>query len=39
MYASPKIIRVIKLRRGRLAEHVARMKEMRIVYKILVGKT
>jgi hypothetical protein len=35
LYASPNIIRVIKLRRIRLAGHVALIGEMRNVYKIL----
>jgi hypothetical protein len=38
MKTSPNIIRVIKLRRVRWAGHVARIEEMRNVYKILVGK-
>jgi hypothetical protein len=38
LYTSPNIIRVIKSRRIRWAEHVARMGEMRNVYKILIGK-
>jgi hypothetical protein len=38
LYSSPDIIRVIKLRRMRWARHVARMGEMRNMYKILVGK-
>jgi hypothetical protein len=37
-YASPNIIRVIKSRKMRLMEHVARIGEMRNAYKILVGK-
>jgi len=37
LYASPNIIRVIKSRRVRWAEQVARMREMGNVY-ILVGK-
>jgi len=37
-YTSPNIVRVIKSRRMRLAEHVAHMGEMRKVYRILVGK-
>jgi hypothetical protein len=35
---SPNIIRQIKSRRVRWAEHVARMGEERKVYKVLVGK-
>ena len=38
LYSSPKIVRVIKSRRMRLAGHVARMGEGRRVYRILVGK-
>jgi len=38
MYSSPNIIRVIKSRRMRLAGHVARMRERKDAYKILVGK-
>jgi len=38
MYSSPIIFRVIKSRRMRCAGHVARMRERRGVYKILVGK-
>jgi hypothetical protein len=38
LYSSPSIIRMIKSRRIRLAGHVARMGEMRIAYRILVGK-
>jgi hypothetical protein len=34
----PNIIRIIKSRRKRLAEHVARIGEMRNTYRILVGK-
>jgi hypothetical protein len=34
LYASPNIIRVIKVN---LAEHVERMGEMRNAYKILIG--
>jgi len=35
---TPNIVRVIKSRRMRWAEHVARMGEERGVYRILVGK-
>jgi hypothetical protein len=35
---SPSIIRIINLRRMRWAGHVARMRETRNAYKILVGK-
>jgi hypothetical protein len=37
MYSSPSIIRVIKSRRMRWAEHAARMGERRIAYRILMG--
>jgi len=38
LYSSPNIVRVIKSRRMRWAEHVARMGEERGVYRFLVGK-
>ena len=38
IYRSPNIIRVIKSRRLRWAGHVARMEEVRSVFKILTGK-
>jgi len=38
LYCSPNIVRVIKSRRMRWAEHVARMGEERVVYRVLVGK-
>jgi hypothetical protein len=38
LYSSPDVIRQIKSRRMRWAEHVARMGEGRNVYKVLVGK-
>jgi hypothetical protein len=38
LYSSPSIIRIIKSRRMRWAGHVARMGEMRNVYRLLVGK-
>jgi hypothetical protein len=38
LYASSNIIRVIKSRRMRWVEYVARMGEMRNSYNILVGK-
>jgi hypothetical protein len=38
LYASPSIIRIIKLRRMRWAGHVARMGEKRHAYRLLVGK-
>jgi hypothetical protein len=39
LYASPNIIRVIKLRKEKWAEHVARIGEMRNAYNISVGKS
>ena len=38
LYSSPSIVRVIKSRRVRWAGHVARMRERRGVYRVLVGK-
>jgi hypothetical protein len=38
LYSSPNIVRVIKSRRMRWAEHVARMEEGRGIYRILVGR-
>jgi hypothetical protein len=38
LYCSPNVVRVIKWRRIRWAEHVARMGEKRGVYRVLVGK-
>jgi hypothetical protein len=38
LYSSPSIIRVIKARRVRWAGHVARMREVRGAYNILVGR-
>ena len=38
LYSSPNIVRVIKSRRMRWAEHVARMGEERGAYRVLVGK-
>jgi hypothetical protein len=38
LYSSPSISRMIKVRRMRLAGHVARMREKRNAYRILVGK-
>jgi hypothetical protein len=38
LYSSPKLIRVIKSRRMRWAGHVARMREGRGAYRILVGR-
>jgi hypothetical protein len=38
LYCSPKVNRVIKSRRMRWAEHVARMGERRDAYRVLVGR-
>jgi hypothetical protein len=38
LYSSPTIVRVIKSRRTRWTEHVARMGEGRDMYRVLVGK-
>ena len=38
MYRSPNIVRAIKSRRLRWAEHVARMEEGRSPFKMLTGK-
>jgi hypothetical protein len=38
LYSSPNIVRVIKSRRMRGAKHVARMRQDRGVYSVLVGK-
>jgi hypothetical protein len=38
VYSSPSIIRKIKSRRMRWADHVARMGEKRNAYRLLVGK-
>jgi hypothetical protein len=38
LYSSPDIIRQVKSRRMRWAGHVARMREGRKVYRVLVGK-
>jgi hypothetical protein len=38
LYSSPTIKRVIKSRRMRWARHIARMAEVRGVYRVLVGK-
>jgi hypothetical protein len=38
LYSSPNIVRVIKSRKMRWAEHVARMGEGRGVYRVLVGR-
>jgi hypothetical protein len=39
LYSSPSIVRVIKARRMRWAGHVARMREVRGAYIILVGRS
>jgi hypothetical protein len=38
LYSSPSIIRIIKARRKRWAGHVARMRDRRNSYRLLVGK-
>jgi hypothetical protein len=38
LYSSPSIIRIMKSRRMRWAEHVARMGEKRNSYRLLVGR-
>jgi hypothetical protein len=38
LYSSPSVIRIIKPRRMRWAIHVARMREKRNAYRLLVGK-
>jgi hypothetical protein len=38
LYSSPNIVRVIKSRRMRWAGHVARMREGRGIYRVLVGR-
>jgi hypothetical protein len=38
LYSSPSIIRIIKLRKIRWAGHVARMRQKRSVYRLLMGK-
>ena len=38
LYRSPNIVRVIKSRRMRWVGHVARMREWRGIYRVLVGK-
>jgi hypothetical protein len=38
LYSSPSIIRIIRSRRMKWAEHVAQMGEKRNVYRLLVGK-
>jgi hypothetical protein len=39
LYSSPGVIRIMKARRMRWAEHVERMGEKRNAYRLLVGKT
>jgi hypothetical protein len=38
LYSLPNIVRVVKSRRMRCAEHVARIGEDRVVHRVLVGK-
>ena len=38
LYSLPNIVRVVKSRRMRWAGHVARMRQGRVVYRVLVGK-
>jgi hypothetical protein len=38
LYCSPNMVRVIKSRTMRWAGHVTRMRERRVVYRVLVGK-
>jgi len=38
LYSSPNIVRVMKSRRIRWVGHVARIRERRCVYRVLVGK-
>jgi hypothetical protein len=38
LYSSPSIIRIMKPRRMRWASHIARMREKRNAYRLLVGK-
>jgi hypothetical protein len=38
LYSSPSIVRLIKSRRIRWAEHVARMGERRSTYSVMMGK-
>jgi hypothetical protein len=38
LYSLPNIVRMVKSRRMRWAEHVARMGEDRVVHRVLVGK-
>jgi hypothetical protein len=39
LYSSPSIIRIIKLRKDEMGGHVARMREKRNAYRLLVGKS
>jgi hypothetical protein len=39
LYSSPSIIRIIKYRRMRWVEHVARMEKKMNAYRLLVGKS
>ena len=39
LHSSPNIVRVIKSRRMRWAEYVARMEELTGVYRVMVGKS
>ena len=39
LHSSPNIVRVIKSRRMRWAEYVARMEERTGVYRVMVGKS
>jgi hypothetical protein len=38
LYCSPRVVRIMKSRRMRRAQHVARMGEKRNAYRLLVGK-
>ena len=38
LYSTPNIIRFIRSKRMRWAEHIARMRERRVIYRVLVGK-
>jgi len=38
LYCSPNIIRVIKSRKLRWVGHIARMRDRRVAYRVLVGK-
>jgi hypothetical protein len=39
LYSSPKIVKVVKSRRMRWAGHVACMRELRGIYRVLVGRS